>query len=433
MPKLSHAFTTFIRNELRLAVSLGVLLLVLVGLSLAIGNSYQFDFGDGSAGGLELGYLAVDGGASMYPVNSSDIQYGWLDDTLAFSNGAAVSSRLNRDGNKGVNPARFRITGLVNGNYRLSLVVGSLDTGFATKVVTSGRSFSTTTEPNQWKTLTFDAEVQGGSLELLLQRAGTSLWGIDALTVAPSPTPAVKPTFDVTVQPALHTVRVGGTAVYQISISPLNGYASPVDLSITGLVGGITAQFSPVSAIPPLTADLTIVTAANTPLTQYDFVVIAKGRDADIYTVNKSLSLVVTDSAAVPTKVTPAKPAPTDAGSGGQTGSNSSSIDDAYLTPRTSEEVRSEQKFVDEYAATEAKKLANTKEILEIKDIGTINSFEAVPKIEAKTPFESSLQYMTAAGIIGTTVDSAPPAPQAAPKPIGFWERLFKTMVNPTL
>jgi hypothetical protein len=87
--------------------------------------------------------------------------------------------------------------------------------------------------------------------------------------------------------------------------------------------------------------------------------------------------------------------------------------------------------MVDEYAASEAKKFADTNEILELKDIATINSFIPVPPAEPKTAFESSLQYLTLTGIIGTTVDSAPPASISAPKPIGFWERLFKTMVSP--
>ncbi|MFA5270647.1 MAG: hypothetical protein WC400_03530 [Patescibacteria group bacterium] len=432
MPNLFRSFVSFVKSELRLAVSLGVLLLVLVGLSLAIDSSYQFDFGDGDASGLESSYLAVDGGSSMYPISSAAIQYGWLDDTLVFSNGAAVSSKLNRDGNKGVNSARFKVSGLSAGNYHISLVSGSLDNAFSTKVIVAGKSFSTTTQANQWNTLTFDAEATGGDLELLFQRAGTNLWGVNSLIITPSPTPVVQPTFDVTIQPTSHTVRVGGIAVYRVSVSPLNGYASAVDLSITGLSGDITAQFSPASAIPPLVADLTITTSNTTPLIQYDFVVTAKGRDANAYTVNKSISLIVTNSTAVPTTV---KPDATDTNpdQSGQSGSTGTSLDDAYLTPRTMVDAKSEQKLVDEYVASEAKKMASTREILEIKDISTINSFEPLPDVVAKTTFESSLQYMTAAGIIGTTVDSAPPAPTAITKPMGFWESLFKTMVNPTL
>ncbi|MBN2585158.1 hypothetical protein JXA59_00720 [Patescibacteria group bacterium] len=434
MPNLFHSFVSFIKSELRLAVSLGILLLILVGLSLAGGNSCQFDFGDGSA--LESNYLAVDGGASMYPISASGLEYGWVDEAMVFSSGAAVSNKLNRDGNNGVDPASFRITGLDNGNYRLSLVSGSLNSAFSTKVTVNAKSFSTITQVNQWNTLTFDVVVNAGQLDLLFQRAGTNPWGVNSLVVAPSPTPVVSPTFDVTVQPILHTVRVGGTAIYRVSVNPLNGYASEVDLSLSGLVGNVTAKFAPASAIPPLVADLILTTSATTPLTQYDFVVTAKGRDASVYTVNKSISLVVTGSTAVPTVVNPDTSASTDStkiDGNGQTGSGSGSLDNIYLAPRTSAEARNEQNLIDEYAAVEAKRLASTREILEIKDISTINGFEPLPDIAARTPFESTLQYMTAAGIIGTTVDSAPPAPVSDPKPIGFWERLFKTMVNPTL
>ncbi|OGB74667.1 hypothetical protein A2810_01685 [candidate division Kazan bacterium RIFCSPHIGHO2_01_FULL_49_10] len=432
MPDLFHSFINFVKSELRLAVGLGVLLVVLVGLGLAADSSVQFDFGDGL--GLEDGYLPVNGGASMYPVDASGLQYGWLSDTLVFSNGEAVGSKLNRDGNKGFDPARFRVTGLNNGNYRLILVSGSLDTAFSTKITISGRSFSTATLINQWNTLTFDATVADGSLELLFQRVGTNLWAVDSLVIAPSAAPAVQPTFDMTVQPSLHTVRVGGMAIYRVSINPLSGYASPVNLSISGLVGNISAQFAPASAMLPLVADLTITTTAATPLTQYDFVVIATGQDAGAYMINKSISLIVTNSAAVPIVVKPdSGTTSTPTGDGGQTGSDSSPIDDTYLTPRTAEDVRAEQKSVDEYAAVEAKKLADPQEILELKDISTINGFEMFPGAVAKTPFEESLQYLTRTGIIDIAVDSAPPASIAEPEPLGFWARFFRTMVSPTL
>ena len=344
-----------------------------------------------------------------------------------------MASKLNRDGNKHVADARFKITGLPNSNYIVSLVSGSLDNGFATKVTVAGKSFSATTQPNEWKTLTLGVEVVDGSLELLFQRAGAgaSLWAVNLLTVVPSAGPAEKPTFDVTLQPTAHTVRVGGTAVYRISVNPLGGYASLIDLSIAGLVGEMSAQFSPASAIPPFVGDLTLVTSKTTPITQYDFIVTAKGRDTDAYTVNKSIGLLLTNSANTPTIVVPG----TGTTTGSTTGSSGAgSLDDAYLQPRTYAEARQEQKLIDEFARQEEKKLASTKEILEIKDINTINGFALEPIVIPKTTLEQSLRSLTAAGIIGTAVDSAPPAAAAAPKAeIGFWERLFKTMVNPAL
>jgi hypothetical protein len=436
MPNLRRTLAIFFKNELKATIALGVLLIVLVSFSLAVGNSYKFDFGDGTPSGLEPGYLPVDGNATMYPVTSAGLQYGWLDPVIEFSNGAAVASKLNRDGNKHVADARFRITGLPNGNYTVSLVSGSLDNGFATKLTVAGKSFSATTQPNEWKTLTLGVEVVNGSLELFFQRAGAgaSLWAVNSLTIVPSTAPAEKPTFDVTVQPTAHTVRVGGTAIYRISVNPLSGYASPVDLSIAGLVGEMSAQFSPASAIPPFVSDLTLLTSKNTPITQYDFIVTAKGHDIDAYTVNKSISLLLTNNTNAPTVVKPDTGIVTGLGQGASGTPGAGSLDDAYLQPRTPAEAKQEQKLVDEFARQEEKKLASTKEILEIRDINTINGFALEPIVIPKTALEQSLQYLTAAGIIGTAVDSAPPAAVAAPEArIGFWERLFKTMVSPAL
>lgn len=436
MPNLRHLLTTFLRNELRAVLALGVLLIALVSFSLAVGDSYKFDFGDGAPSGLEPGYLSVDGNASMYPVASANLQYGWLDPVIEFSNGAAVASRLNRDGNKHIDNARFKLSGIPNGNYTISIVSGSLDNGFATKVTVAGRSFSATTQPNEWKTLTLGAEVTDGSLEFLFQRAGAgaSLWAVNSLTVVPSPIPVTKPTFDVTIQPTSHTVRVGGTAVYQVSINPLSGYASQVDLSIAGLVGGISAQFSPAAAIPPIVSDLTIITAKNTPLTQYDFVVTATGHDADVYTINKTISLLLTNSTSTPLVVQPGTSSATGPNQGSTGSPGAGSLDDIYLQPRTVAEAKREQKLIDEFAKEEARKLASTREMTGLKDISTLNGFAPVSAAIPKTSFEASLQYLTTTGIIGTAVDTAPPAVTAEPEArMGFWERVFKTMVNPTL
>lgn len=435
MPRPANLLTFWLKNELKTVIALGVLLVVLVSFSLAVGTSYKFDFGDGAASGLEGGFLPVDGGASMYPVAASGLQYGWLEEVLPFSNGAAVSSRLNRDGNKGVTPSRFRIIGLDNGNYTVSLVSGSLDNGFATKVTVAGKSFSAATQPNEWKTLTFGVEVADSGLELLFQRAGASLWAVNSLTIVPSAGPAEKPTFDVTVQPTAHTVRVGGSAVYRISINPLNGYASLANLSLSGLVGEMSAGFSPASEIPPMVSYLTITTAKTTPIIQYDFVITAKGDDADAYTINKSISLLLTNNSRTPTTVGPedgVSISPGQQGIGEDTGAGT--LDSVYLEPRTREEALQEQKLIDEFAKEEKKKLASTKEMMEIRDIATINAFPVELPAIPKTAFEASLQYLTTAGIIGTAVDSAPPAAAAEPVArMGFWERLFKTMVNPTL
>lgn len=68
--------------------------------------------------------------------------------------------------------------------------------------------------------------------------------------------------FAMNIRPGTLTLIPGKPASFVVSLTPLNGFASVVQLSAGGLPAGITAAFNPASVLPPGTSVLTL-TAAN--------------------------------------------------------------------------------------------------------------------------------------------------------------------------
>jgi hypothetical protein len=71
------------------------------------------------------------------------------------------------------------------------------------------------------------------------------------------------PDFTVSSSPASQTVTQSGSASYAVTITPLNGFTSPVNLSVSGLPAGATGTFSTNPATT--TSTLTVTTSAATP------------------------------------------------------------------------------------------------------------------------------------------------------------------------
>ena len=69
--------------------------------------------------------------------------------------------------------------------------------------------------------------------------------------------------FALVVTPATQSVPAGGSADFQVSLSPLNGFRRVVSLSVSGLPSGATGIFRPRSVRPPGTSTLTITTTAG--------------------------------------------------------------------------------------------------------------------------------------------------------------------------
>ncbi len=72
------------------------------------------------------------------------------------------------------------------------------------------------------------------------------------------------PDFSLLVSPVSRTVLQGGTATYAITITPINGFNSSVNLTIGGLPAGASASFTPATTTSSST--LVVVTSASTPI-----------------------------------------------------------------------------------------------------------------------------------------------------------------------
>jgi len=74
----------------------------------------------------------------------------------------------------------------------------------------------------------------------------------------------IAPDFSVSVSPGSTSVAPGGTATYTVTVAPLNGFTSTVNLSVAGLPSGATPTFSPTSVTTSGTSTLSIITGSTT-------------------------------------------------------------------------------------------------------------------------------------------------------------------------
>jgi hypothetical protein len=95
-------------------------------------------------------------------------------------------------------------------------------------------------------------------------------------TPTPTPTPVPSPDFSLSITPSSVSVpRGGGTATYTVRINPVNGFNSPVTLSVTGLPAGATGTFTPNPATTSST--LTINVSSGAARGTYTFTVTGSG------------------------------------------------------------------------------------------------------------------------------------------------------------
>ena len=84
------------------------------------------------------------------------------------------------------------------------------------------------------------------------------------------------PDYSLSISPATQTIgRNGGTLSYTVTITPVNGFNSPVTLSITGLPSGTTGNFAPNPATT--TSALTLTVNSSTRKGTYQFTVTGVG------------------------------------------------------------------------------------------------------------------------------------------------------------
>ena len=83
--------------------------------------------------------------------------------------------------------------------------------------------------------------------------------------------------FEISVYPESQTVNPGGSATFLVTVTSIDGFVSPVDLSATGLPDGATAYFNPNPVTPTGNSILTISTCEDTPTGSYPITIIGTG------------------------------------------------------------------------------------------------------------------------------------------------------------
>jgi len=84
--------------------------------------------------------------------------------------------------------------------------------------------------------------------------------------------------FNMSLSPASGTVTRGGTIITTATTTLVSGTAREVSFSVSGLLAGTTASFSPTSCNPLCNSTLNIVTSATTPTGTHSITVIGTGR-----------------------------------------------------------------------------------------------------------------------------------------------------------
>ncbi len=95
------------------------------------------------------------------------------------------------------------------------------------------------------------------------------------------------------------SVRQGEQVTYTVNLAPLNGWVSPIILSLTGLPAGATVSFNPGNLVPPGQAQIVITTSSNTPAGSYTLTLTADGTDDGDH-MTHALPLILDISDATP-------------------------------------------------------------------------------------------------------------------------------------
>ena len=83
--------------------------------------------------------------------------------------------------------------------------------------------------------------------------------------------------FEATAEPSSQTIAQDESTQYTVSLTSLNGFDSPVTLSVAGLPSGATAAFTPESVTPSGESTLEVSTSASTPAGTYELTIKGEG------------------------------------------------------------------------------------------------------------------------------------------------------------
>jgi len=113
-------------------------------------------------------------------------------------------------------------------------------------------------------TLTISVPSSAGSSTSTLTVSGAS-GGVTHSAAPVTLTVAPPAGFTISATPASQTVAAGGSTMYTVDVTPLDGFTGTVDLAVTGLPTGATGTFMPTSISGSGESSLTVATATTTP------------------------------------------------------------------------------------------------------------------------------------------------------------------------
>ncbi|MDD5606174.1 MAG: hypothetical protein PHR51_02550 [Patescibacteria group bacterium] len=418
----------FLRWDLRATLAVILALAVLVGWSLAQTPLYVFDFGTASGSELASGAIHVKGALTTYPTVGVKLTYGWQTTAVQEFSNKNVSDLLNRDYNGSSGANQFKISGLEAGVYDVKFVVGDPANKLATRIQLGAQAVDVVAD-KKIRSVVLTHEVKSGDMSIGFSSAdGATNWGVNAISITPDTGGAPQPSFKMSLTPATQTIKAGGVAAYMVGLTPIDNYAAKVNLSISGLVSGIAAEFVPAQITAAGSSELRLKTSGGTAPTTYEFLVTATGADDANVVQNGIVKLIVRSGGTS---------LPVD---GEDVIDDSTTLPDedeieASIPSRTEAEVKQDFAQVDEFVEEyQEKVIAQKKDIKFIEGISAeLYGVPILPELPAaKTPFETALQNLVQSGLIQSTIDNAPPAPtEPTYDQESWWQRFKKTLFPP--
>jgi hypothetical protein len=83
--------------------------------------------------------------------------------------------------------------------------------------------------------------------------------------------------FRIDVNPPSQTSTQGQTTSYSVNVVGLNGFNSPVALTIAGLPAGVSGTFTPSSSVPDYSSTLTLTIPSNSPTGSFALIITGSG------------------------------------------------------------------------------------------------------------------------------------------------------------
>src|SRR5207253_1871416 len=88
---------------------------------------------------------------------------------------------------------------------------------------------------------------------------------------------ASSPDFQLLVSPSSQQLQPGSSVSFAIQIGSIDGFSAPVDLSVSGLPSGVSAEFNPNPVTPPGTSFLKLTAAPDAPTGTFGLTINATG------------------------------------------------------------------------------------------------------------------------------------------------------------